>query len=120
MRYDIDVIQKAEKELLAQMQGATSLTKKRLSLDSGISRQHLGLIAKGKRNFSLKSFCDLADAFGCTATELMAKLEAIMMELVKLQVSMAADKTKGINYVKSTSGKNAQKPSKELKDGKKL
>ena len=42
------------------------------------------------------------------------------MELVKLQVSMAADKTKGINYVKSTSGKNAQKLSKELKDGKKL
>jgi Helix-turn-helix. len=119
MRYDIDVIQKAEIELLARMLGASSLTKKQLSLDSGISRQHLGLIAKGKRNFSLKSFCDLADAFGCTATELMAKLEEIMMEQVKLQVSMAADKTKGINYVKRTSGGNAHKPPKNLKDGKK-
>ena len=119
MRYDIDVIQKAEIELLARMLGASSLTKKQLSLDSGISRQHLGLIAKGKRNFSLKSFCALADAFGCTATELMAKLEEIMMELVKLQVSMAADKTKGINYVKRTSGGNAHKPPKNLKDGKK-
>ena len=121
MRYDIDVIQKAEIELLAQMQGATSLTKKRLSLDSGISRQHLGLIAKGKRNFSLKSFCDLADAFGCTATELMAKLEEIMMELVKLQVPMAADKSKGLNYIKkNASSGNSPKNPKFLKDGNKL
>ena len=89
MRYDIDVIRKAEIELLAQMQGATSITKKKLALDSGISRQHLGLVAKGKRNLSVKSFCDLADAFGCTATELMYKLEALML----------ADKAKGINYI---------------------
>ena len=110
MRYDIEVIQKAEIELLAQMQGATSLTKKRLALDSGISRQHLGLIAKGKRNFSIKSFCDLADAFGCTATVLMAKLEELMMEQVKLQASMAADKPKGMNYInKTATDKNALK-----------
>ena len=97
MRYDIDVIRKAEIELLAQMQGATSLTKKKLALDSGISRQHLGLVAKGKRNLSVKSFCDLADAFGCTATELMSKLEALMLE--QLQTPAAADKAKGINYI---------------------
>ena len=109
MRYDIEVIQKAEIELLAQMQGATSLTKKRLALDSGISRQHLGLIAKGKRNFSIKSFCDLADAFGCTATELMAKLEELMMEQVKLQASMAAEKNKGMNYIcKTATDKNTR------------
>ena len=121
MRYDIEVIRKAVIELLPQMQGASSLTKKRLSLDSGISRQHLGLIAKGKRNFSLKSFCDLADAFGCTATELMAKLEAIMMELVKLQVPMAADKSKGLNYIKkNASSGNSPKNMKFLKDGNKL
>ena len=48
MRYDIEVIQRAVIELLAQMQGATSITKKKLALDSGISRQHLGLVAKGK------------------------------------------------------------------------
>ena len=52
MRYDIEVIQKAVIELLAQMQGAASITKKKLALDSGISRQHLGLVAKGKRNLS--------------------------------------------------------------------
>ena len=78
MRYDIEVIQKAVIELLAQMQGATSTTKKKLALDSGISRQHLGLVAKGKRNLSVKSFCDLADAFGCSATELMSKLETLI------------------------------------------
>jgi transcriptional regulator with XRE-family HTH domain len=99
MRYDIDVIRKAEIELLAQMQGATSLTKKKLALDSGISRQHLGLVAKGKRNLSVKSFCDLADAFGCTATELMSKLEALMLEQIQLQTPAAADKAKGINYI---------------------
>ena len=102
MRYDIEVIQKAEIELLAQMQGATSLTKKKLALDSGISRQHLGLVAKGKRNLSVKSFCDLADAFGCSATELMSKLEALMQEQIKLQTPAAADKTKGINYIQKT------------------
>lgn len=99
MRYDIDVIRKAEIELLAQMQGATSTTKKKLALDSGISRQHLGLVAKGKRNLSVKSFCDLADAFGCTATELMSKLEALMLEQIQLQTPAAADKAKGINYI---------------------
>ena len=99
MRYDIDVIRKAEIELLAQMQGATSITKKKLALDSGISRQHLGLVAKGKRNLSVKSFCDLADAFGCTATELMSKLEALMLVQIKLQTPAAADKAKGINYI---------------------
>lgn len=99
MRYDIDVIRKAEIELLAQMQGATSLTKKKLALDSGISRQHLGLVAKGKRNLSVKSFCDLADAFGCSATELMSKLEALMLEQIQLQTPAAADKAKGINYI---------------------
>lgn len=102
MRYDIEVIQKAEIELLAQMQGATSLTKKKLALDSGISRQHLGLVARGKRNLSLKSFCDLADAFGCSATELMSKLEALMQEQIKLQTPAAADNTKGINYIQKT------------------
>ena len=81
------------------MQGATSITKKKLALDSGISRQHLGLVAKGKRNLSVKSFCDLADAFGCTATELMSKLEALMLEQIKLQTPAAADKAKGINYI---------------------
>ena len=85
MRYDIDVIRKAEIELLAQMQGATSITKKKLALDSG--------------NLSVKSFCDLADAFGCTATELMYKLEALMLEQIKLQTPAAADKAKGINYI---------------------
>ena len=84
------------------MQGATSLTKRRLSIDSGISRQHIGLVAKGKRNLSVKSFCDLADAFGCSATELMSKLEALMQEQVKLQASMAADKSKGMNYINKT------------------
>lgn len=81
------------------MQGATSITKKKLALDSGISRQHLGLVAKGKRNLSVKSFCDLADAFGCTATELMSKLEALMLEQIQLQTPAAADKAKGINYI---------------------
>ena len=121
MRYDIDVIRKAEIELLARMLGATSLTKKQLSLDSGISRQHLGLIAKGKRNFSLKSFCDIADAFGCTATELMSKFEEILAELVQNQVPMAADKTKGLNYIKknASSGNSPRNP-KFLKDGNKL
>ena len=99
MRYDIEVMRKAEIELLAQMQGATSLTKKKLALDSGISRQHLGLVAKGKRSLSVKSFCDLADAFGCTPTELMAKLEALMDEQVRLQVPAAAEKAKGISYI---------------------
>ena len=81
------------------MQGATSITKKKLALDSGISRQHLGLVAKGKRNLSVKSFCDLADAFGCTATELMSKLEALMLEQIQLQTPAAADKAKGMNYI---------------------
>ena len=85
MRYDIKVIQKAVIELLAQMQGATSTTKKKLALDSGISRQHLGLVAKGKRNLSVKSFCDLADAFGCSATELMSKLETLIQQQLTLQ-----------------------------------
>ena len=99
MRYDIEVIQKAVIELLAQMQGAASITKKKLALDSGISRQHLGLVAKGKRNLSVKSFCDLADAFGCSATELMAKLEALILEQIKLQTPIAADRAKSINYI---------------------
>lgn len=99
MRYDIDIIRKAEIELLAQMQGETSLTKRKLSIDSGISRQHIGLVAKGKRNLSLKSFCDLADAFGCTPTELMAKFEALLKENVKIQLSIAAEKMKGLNYI---------------------
>lgn len=99
MRYDIEVIRKAEIELLAQMQGATSTTKKQLALESGISRQHLGLVAKGKRNLSVKSFCDLADAFGCSATELMAKLEELMQEQIRLQAPAAADKAKGMNYI---------------------
>lgn len=99
MRYDMDVIQKAEIELLAQMLRETSTTKKKLALESGISRQHIGLVAKGKRSFSIKSFCDLADAFGCTATELMSRLEALMQEeQVRLQ-TQAADKPKGMNYV---------------------
>ena len=89
------------------MQGATSLTKRRLSIDSGISRQHIGLVAKGKRNLSVKSFCDLADAFGCSATELMSKLEALMQEQVKLQASMAADKSKGMNYINKTAANMA-------------
>ena len=99
MRYDIDVIRKAEIELLAQMQGATSLTKKKLARDSGISRQFLGLVAKGKRSLSVKSFCDLADAFGCTPTELMAKLEVLMDEQLKLQMSTAAERAKGMSYI---------------------
>ncbi len=110
MRYDIEVIRKAEIELLAQMQGATSLTKRRLSIDSGISRQHIGLVAKGKRNLSIKSFCDLADAFGCSATELMAKLEELMQEQLKLQVAIAADKSKGMGYInKAYSDRNNPK-----------
>ena len=42
MRYDIDVIRKAEIELLAQMQGATSITKKKshMFLETG----HISLI----------------------------------------------------------------------------
>ena len=101
MRYDKKVIQKAVIELLAQMQVATSMTKKKIALDSGISRQHLGLVAKGKRNLSVKSFCDLADAFGSTPTELMARLEKLMVEQVNFQASMAAESAKGINYIKT-------------------
>ena len=112
MKDAIDVIRKAEIELLAQMQGATSLTKKKLALDSGISRQHLGLVAKGKRSLSVKSFCDLADAFGCSATELMAKLEALILEQIQLQTPAAADKATGINYINKTIlGKNPEKQS---------
>ena len=118
MRYDIEVIQKAEIELLAYVLGATSLTKTQLSIDSGIRRQHLGLISKGKRNFSLKSFCDLADAGGCSATELMAKFENLVMEQIKIQMSMAAEKSKGLNYINKTIPGN--KTPKFLKDGKKL
>ncbi|MBR2092274.1 MAG: helix-turn-helix transcriptional regulator [Fibrobacter sp.] len=100
MRYGIDVIQKAEIELLAQMLRETSTTKMKLSLESGISRQHLGLVANGKRNFSLKSFCDLADAFGCSATELMSKLETLMQkELALREQTLAAEKAKGLSYV---------------------
>lgn len=99
MRYDIEVIQRAVIELLAQMQGATSITKKKLALDSGISRQHLGLVAKGKRNLSVKSFCDLADAFGCSATELMSKLETLIQQQLTLQAPIAADRAKSMNYV---------------------
>ena len=115
MRYDIEVIQKAVIELLAQMQGATSITKKKLALDSGISRQHLGLVAKGKRNLSVKSFCDLADAFGCSATELMSKLETLIQQQLTLQAPIAADKSKGMNYIKKTapSGNPFQKPTRE-------
>ena len=115
MRYDIEVIQKAVIELLAQMQGATSTTKKKLALDSGISRQHLGLVAKGKRNLSVKSFCDLADAFGCSATELMSKLETLIQQQLTLQAPIAADKSKGMNYIKKTvpSGNPFQKPTRE-------
>ena len=111
MRYDIEVIRKAEIELLAQMQGATSLTKKKLALDSGISRQHLGLVAKGKRSLSVKSFCDLADAFGCTPTELMAKLEVLMDEQLKLQIPAAAEKAKGMSYIQKTICNIPKKPS---------
>lgn len=115
MRYDIEVIQRAVIELLAQMQGATSITKKKLALDSGISRQHLGLVAKGKRNLSVKSFCDLADAFGCSATELMSKLETLIQQQLTLQAPIAADKSKGMNYIKKTvpSGNPFQKPTRE-------
>ncbi len=123
MRYDIDVIRKAEIELLAQMQGATSLTKKKLALDSGISRQHLGLVAKGKRNLSVKSFCDLADAFGCTATELMSKLEDLMLEQIRLQTPAAADKSMGMNYIKkNTAYKEApiKRAGDKLDNGKEL
>lgn len=95
----MEVLQKAEIELLAQMLGDTQTTKKKLALESGISRQHLGLVAKGKRNLSVKSFCDLADAFGCSATELMAKLEELMQEQIRLQAPAAADKAKGMNYI---------------------
>lgn len=100
MPYDIEVIQKAEIELLAQMLRETSTTKKRLALESGISRQHIGLIAKGKRNFSLKSFCDLADAFGCTATELMSKFEILLQKELTLRTqAQAAEKSRGLSYV---------------------
>ena len=115
MRYDIEVIQRAVIELLAQMQGATSITKKKLALDSGISRQHLGLVAKGKRNLSVKSFCDLADAFGCSATELMSKLETLIQQQLALQAPIAADKSKGMNYIQKTApnGNPLQQPSRE-------
>ena len=115
MRYDIEVIQRAVIELLAQMQGATSITKKKLALDSGISRQHLGLVAKGKRNLSVKSFCDLADAFGCSATELMSKLETLIQQQLTLQAPIAADKSKGMNYIQKTApnGNPLQKPTRE-------
>ena len=99
MRYDIEVIQKAEIELLAQMLGAQSTTKKKLALESGISRQHLGLVANGKRGLSVKSFCDLADAFECSATEFMAKLEKLMQEHQMRRMQAAADKSKGMKYV---------------------
>lgn len=100
MRYDIEVIQKAEIELLAQMLRESSTTKMKLSLESGISRQHLGLVARGKRNFSLKSFCDLADAFGCSATELMSKLESLMQKELTLRAqAQAAEKSKALGYV---------------------
>ncbi len=99
MRYDIEVIKKAEIELLAQMLRETSTTKMKLSLESGISRQHLGLVARGKRNFSLKTFCDLADAFGCTATELMSRLETLVQEELQRHQALAAEKPKGLNYV---------------------
>ena len=100
MRYGIDVIQKAEIELLAQMLREKSTTKMKLSLDSGISRQHLGLVANGKRNFSLKSFLDLADAFDCTPTELMSKLETLMQkEMALREQALAAEKAKGLSYV---------------------
>lgn len=110
MRYDTEIIQKAVIELLAQMQSVTSTTKMKLALESGISRQHLGLVAKGKRGLSVKSFCDLADAFGCTATDFMAKLEMLMQEQVKLR-SLAADKSKGMGYVQKSilDGKSLKK-----------
>lgn len=107
----MEVLQKAEIELLAQMLGDTQTTKKKLALESGISRQHIGLVAKGKRSLSLKSFCDLADAFGCSATELMEKLEKLMNdELQRRQMQMAAEKSRGLNYVHgSYLGKNIPK-----------
>ena len=107
----MEVLQKAEIELLAQMLGDTQTTKKKLALESGISRQHIGLVAKGKRSLSLKSFCDLADAFGCSATELMEKLETLMKdELQRRQMQVAAEKSKGLNYVhKSYIGRSVRK-----------
>ena len=100
MRYGAEVIQKAEIELLAQMLREKSTTQMKLSLDSGISRQHLGLIAKGKRNFSLKTFLDLADALEYSATELMSKLETIMQkELALREQALAAEKAKSLSYV---------------------
>ena len=105
MRYNTEIIQKAVIELLTQMQKTASATKMKLALDSGISRQHLGLVAKGKRGLSVKSFCDLADAFGCSATDFMAKLEALMQEQLASR-AMTADKSKGLDYIQKSILKN--------------
>lgn len=100
MRYSIDVIRESMTELLARLQNEEFSTKKQLALDSGLTRQYIGLLAKGKRSPSLKTLCDIADALGCTPTELMAKLQEIMEEKISLQI--AAENSKGKQYIKNT------------------
>lgn len=103
MRYSIDVIKESMTELLARLQKDDFSTKKQLALDSGLTRQYIGLLAKGKRSPSVKTICDIADAIGYTPAELMEKLQEIMQEKIALQV--AADNAKGKQYIKTTSQK---------------
>lgn len=103
MRYSIDVIKESMTELLARLQNSEFSTKKQLALDSGLTRQYIGLLAKGKRIPSLKTLCDISDALGCTPTELMAKLQDIMEEKISLQI--AAESGKGRQYIKNTAQK---------------
>ena len=67
--------QKQIGKAIARLRALRGISQEKLSLEANIDRRYMSDIENGKRNVSLEMLCKLADYFGLTLSEFIARAE---------------------------------------------
>ena len=102
--FDENVHKNAMKALIALLR--TKTTQKNLAFFCDVSREHIRQLGKGDKIPSVRLFFNMLDVAGIDLNE-GANLYIDMLKQQK--IALAADKSKGLDYVKKNKPKNGKK-----------
>ena len=102
--FDEKVHKNAVKELIAFLR--TKTTQKNIAFFSDISREYVRHLGKGKKIPTIKVFFNIIEAAGL---DLKEGLGIYIDYLQQQKISLAADRSKGLEYVKRLKSKTPKK-----------
>lgn len=73
MSREHEIFCRAFQQLILQSRQEQFITQKKLSLESGLTRQFISMMESGKRMPSFENFCSLAKGLGVSITDLSEK-----------------------------------------------